>query len=82
MTAGGDESVNEMTLGSQTSAQKKKRGRKNVESNKYMFESQKKIDELQTKLKNDKSLSAKDKQKIRNQISAQRSRLNKKQEHQ
>ena len=42
---GGDESVNEMTMGSQTSA-KKKRGRKNVESSKYMFESQKKIDEL------------------------------------
>ena len=60
----------------------KKRGRKLTDPNKYFFESQKKIEELQSKLKTDKKLSADEKQKIRNQISAQRSRQNKKQEHQ
>ena len=75
-----DRSGNDMTHNSTTTAGKK-RGRKLTDPQKYQFESQKKIDELQHKLKTDKKLSSSEKQKIRNQISAQRSRLNKKQEH-
>ena len=64
----------EMTPNSQ-STQKvgKKRGRKMIELQKYFEESQKKIDDLQKKLDFGK-LSAKEKKKIRNQISAQQSR--------
>ena len=51
-----------------------------TELNKYYFESKKKIDEWKDKLKNDKSLTAKEKQKYRNKISAQVSRVKKKQE--
>jgi hypothetical protein len=51
-----------------------------TELNKYYFESKKKIEEWKDKLKNDKSLTAKEKQKYRNKISAQVSRVKKKQE--
>ena len=59
---------------------KGKRGRKLTETNKFLFESQKKIDKPQEQLKTDKSLNAEGRQKIRNQISAQRSRANKRSE--
>ena len=62
---------NDMTANSNVSKPTgKKRGRKLTDPNKYFFESQKKIEELQHKLKTDKKLSADEKQKIRNQISA------------
>lgn len=48
----------------------KKRGRKMTELDKYFRESDWKIKEWQNKLKNDKTLSAKEKQKYRNKISA------------
>ena len=57
---------------------KNNRGRKLTEINKYCFESEQKIKGWKEKLKNDKSLTSADKQKLRNQISAQRSRSNKK----
>ena len=47
---------------------------------KYFHESDSKIREWKNKLKNDKSLTAKEKQKYRNKISAQISRVKKKQE--
>ena len=68
-----------MTENSQTS-KARKRGRKLTDPDTYHFESEKKINKLMDKLKNDKNLSSQEKQKIRNQISAQRSRQNKKQE--
>ena len=52
------------------SLQGKKRGRKMTELDKYFRESDWKIKEWQNKLKNDKTLSAKEKQKYRNKISA------------
>jgi len=55
-----------------------KRGRKLTDPDKYCFQSKKKIDDLQAKLDNGKNLTAKQKQKLRNQISAQKSRSNKK----
>lgn len=58
----------------------KKRGRKMTELAKYFHESDSKIREWKSKLKNDKTLTAKDKQKYRNKISAQISRVKKKQE--
>ena len=71
-----------MTANSQTSksTKKGKRGRKLTDINTYHFESEKKIMGLQNRLKNEKHLSNDEKQKLRNQISAQRSRQNKKQE--
>ena len=51
-----------------------------TELNKYCFESKKKIDEWKEILTTDKTLTAKQKQKYRNKISAQVSRMNKKQE--
>jgi hypothetical protein len=47
---------------------------------KYFHESDYKIREWKNKLKNDKTLTSKDKQKYRNKISAQISRVKKKQE--
>lgn len=44
----------------------KKRGRKLTEPDKYFFESDKKINEWKAKLKNDKTLSSDEKQKLRN----------------
>lgn len=55
-----------------------KRGRKLTDPNRYCFQSQKKIDELQAKLDSDKTLTSSQKQKLRNQISAQKSRQFKK----
>lgn len=61
--------------------EKKKRGRKLTEFNKYQDESKQKISELQELLRRKgKQLNAKERQKIRNQISAQQSRLKKKEE--
>ena len=51
-----------------------------TELSKYFWESEHKIKIWKDKLKNDKSLSAKEKQKYRNKISAQMSRVKKKQE--
>ena len=61
----------------------KKRGRKLTEPNKYFFESEQKIKEWKEILKSNRNkdgrpLTNEDKQKLRNQISAQRSRSNKK----
>ena len=56
----------------------KKRGRKMTELDKYFRESDWKIREWKNKLKNDKNLTAKEKQKYRNKISAQMSRVKKK----
>ena len=67
-----------MTANSQTSKGTKKRGRKLTDITTYHFESEKKIMALQEKLKTSKNLTSDEKQKIRNQISAQRSRQNKK----
>lgn len=47
---------------------------------KYYCDSEGKIKQWKEKLKNDKTLTAKDKQKYRNKISAQISRVKKKQE--
>ena len=58
----------------------KKRGRRMTELDKYLRDSDLKIKEWKKKLKNDKHLSSKDKQKYRNMISAQMSRVKKKQE--
>ena len=71
-----------MTDNSQASksTKKGKRGRKLTDINTYHFESEKKIMGLQQRLKTEKHLSNDEKQKLRNQISAQRSRQNKKQE--
>lgn len=61
--------------------EKKKRGRKLTEFNKYADESKQKIADLQAELRqNGKKMNAKERQKIRNQISAQQSRLKKKEE--
>ena len=59
---------------------KGKRGRKLTETKKFLFESQEKIDQLQVKIKPGNSLTSKERQKIRNQISAQRSRMSKRAE--
>ena len=59
---------------------KVKRGRKLTETKKFLFESQEKIDQLQVLIKPGNSLTAKERQKIRNQISAQRSRMSKRAE--
>ena len=56
---------------------KLKRGRKITEEEKYKEDSRKKIIELRIELKN-KNLNAEQRQKIRNKISAQESRLRKK----
>lgn len=56
-----------------------KRGRKLTDEKTYKDESLKKIKELQTALKK-KGLSVEERQKIRNKISAQQSRLKKKEE--
>jgi hypothetical protein len=61
--------------GSDYSSQKpsnngKKRGRKMTELSKYFNESDWKIREWKNRLKNDKNLTAKEKQKYRNKISA------------
>ena len=57
---------------------KKQRGRKQTETQKYIQESEKKIKEWKDELKNNKKLKREEKQKLRNQISAQQSRLKKK----
>ena len=59
---------------------KVKRGRKLTETKKFLFESQEKIEQLQVLIKPGNSLTAKERQKIRNQISAQRSRMSKRAE--
>jgi hypothetical protein len=58
----------------------KKRGRKMTELSQYFWESESKIKIWKDKLKNDKTLSTQEKQKYRNKISAQISRVKKKQE--
>ena len=58
----------------------KKRGRKITELSQYFWESESKIKIWKDKLKNDKTLSTQEKQKYRNKISAQISRVKKKQE--
>jgi len=58
----------------------RKRGRKLTEEEKYRKESEDKMDLLRNELKNNKDLSLSERQKIRNQISAQSSRLKKKEE--
>ena len=74
---------NDETDDSVNTKQSKKRGRKLTEPNKYFFESEQKIQEWKERLKSNKRadgrpLTNEDKQKLRNQISAQRSRSNKK----
>ena len=58
----------------------KKRGRKMTELSQYFWESESKIKIWKDKLRNDKTLSTQEKQKYRNKISAQISRVKKKQE--
>jgi uncharacterized protein (DUF3084 family) len=64
---------------STTAAAPKKRGRKLTEAEQYRQESNQKIEMLKNELKK-KGLSVAQRQKIRNQISAQQSRLKKKEE--
>ena len=77
---------NEASFDSVDSAEKKgKRGRKMMESDKYIQESEKKINEWKDLLKtgvwpNGKPVTENDVAKLKNQISAQRSRANKKME--
>lgn len=59
----------------------KRRGKKRERDDVYFVKGNKKINELQMKLKKeDGSITAEERQKIRNQISAQKSRLKKKEE--
>ena len=77
---------NDQSFDSEESVQKKKkRGRKMMESDKYVQESENKINEWKNLLKvnkwpDGKPLTEGDVAKLKNQISAQRSRANKKME--
>ena len=77
---------NDQSFDSEESVQKKKkRGRKMMESDKYVQESENKINEWKNLLKvnkwpDGKTLTEGDVAKLKNQISAQRSRANKKME--
>ena len=75
-----EENQNDMTANSMVSQStgKKQRGRKQTETQKYIQDSEKKIKEWKDELKNNKKLKREEKQKLRNQISAQQSRLKKK----